>query len=143
MATRVAKPRNKASLEKVVNNCYIRIYAPLRNRAFYILCKLNHAIVKQLEIHNIKLLQGKEYSRRQRFMDEEWPLIKTLPAEPYCMKRSSWSRVGKNLLVIEGENRLSFSVPYTLIGRKMKLVYTSDYVELYNGSDRVAVHKRS
>lgn len=143
MATRVAKPRDKASVEKAVDICYMRIYAPLRNQTFYSLNELNSGIAKQLEIHNKLLLQGKDYSRRQRFMDEELPAMKALPAEPYLMKRSTWSKVGKNYHVIVGEDRHSYSVSYTLIGRTMKLVYTSDHLEVYDGTHRVAVHKRS
>ncbi|MEO5674071.1 MAG: IS21 family transposase [Chitinophagales bacterium] len=143
MATRVAKPRDKASVEKAVDICYMRIYAPLRNQTFYSLNELNDAIAKQLEIHNNLLMQGKQYSRRQRFTEQEMDAMKPLPAQPYCIKRSTWSKVGKNYHVIVGEDRHSYSVSYTLIGRKMKLVYTSDYVEVYDGSDRVAVHKRS
>lgn len=143
MATRVAKPRDKASVEKAVDICYKRIYAPLRNQNFYSLNELNHAVFAQLELHNDMPLQGKEYSRRQRYMEEELPKMKALPQEAYCIKRSTWSKAGKNYHVILGEDRHSYSVSYRLIGRRMKLIYTTDEVEIYDGADRVAVHKRN
>jgi transposase len=142
-ATRVAKPRDKASVEKAVDICYKRIYAPLRNQQFYSLNELNSAVWGQLEKHNDQLLQGKQYSRRQRFKEEELPNMKPLAEQPYCIKRSTWSKVGKNYHVILGEDRHSYSVCYRFIGQKMKLVYTTDTVEIYHGTDRIAVHKRN
>lgn len=143
MATRIAKPRDKASVEKAVDVCYKRIYAPLRNQNFYSLSELNHAVLTQLELHNDRPLQGKEYSRRQRHTEEELPKMKALPQVPYCMKHSTWSKVGKNYHVILGEDRHSYSVSYRLVGRRMKLIYTTDEVEIYDGTDRIAVHKRN
>ena len=143
LATRVSRPRDKASVEKAVDICYTRIYAPLRNQNFYSLNELNHAVFRQLELHNDMPLQGKEYSRRQRFLEEELTKMKALPQEPYCIKRSTWSKAGKNYHVILGEDRHSYSVSYRLIGRRLKLIYTTDEVEIYDGADRVAVHKRS
>jgi len=142
-AARVVKPRDKASVEKAVDICYKRIYAPLRNQSFYSLTELNHALMAQLERHNDMSLQGKEYSRRQRFVEEELPAMKALPEQPYCIKRSTWSKVGKNYHVILGEDRHSYSVSYRLISRRMKLIYTTDQVAIYDGTERVAVHKRS
>ncbi len=42
-----------------------------------------------------------------------------------------------------GEDRHQYSVPYTLIGKRLKIIYTSDIVEIYDGLRRVALHKRS
>lgn len=143
MAARVAKPRDKARVESAVNICYLRIYAPLRHRTFYSLSELNHAIAQQLEIHNNQLLQGREYSRRLRYVQDELPQMKHLPAEAYVPKRSTWSKVGKNYHVIIGEDRHSYSVPYKYIGKRLKIIYTTDDVEVYDDQQRVALHKRS
>lgn len=143
MATRVAKPRDKASVEKAVDVCYKRIYAPLRNQQFYSLNELNQAIIKQLNWHNDLPLQGKSYSRTQRFTQDEYPAMKALPAEVYSIKHSTISQVGKNYHVILGEDRHHYSVPYRLISKKLKLVYTTDQVEIYDGFNRVALHQRN
>lgn len=143
MAARVVKPRDKASVESAVNICYLRIYAPLRHQTFYSLAELNYAIAKQLELHNDQLLQGKEYSRRMRYLQDEIQNMKPLPVEEYQLKKSTWSKVGKNYHVIIGEDRHSYSVPFQLIGKKLKLIYTTDHVEVYDGLNRVALHQRS
>lgn len=143
VTARVRKPRDKASVESAVRICYLRIYAPLRHRTFYSLNELNHAIARQLEIHNDQVLQGREYSRRQRYTQEEFGQMKALPPQEYQFKKSTWSKVGKGYHVILGEDRHSYSVPFGLIGKRLKLIYTSDYVEIYNGSNRVAIHQRS
>ena len=51
-ATRVGKPKDKASVENMVGTVYGRIYAPLRNHVFHSLEELNAAIRQQLSIHN-------------------------------------------------------------------------------------------
>ena len=143
MAARVFKPRDKASVESAVNICYLRIYAPLRHQTFYSLAELNYAIAQQLEIHNDQLLQGKSYSRRMRYLQDEIITMKPLPLEEYQLKKSTWSKVGKNYHVIIGEDRHSYSVPFPLIGKKLKLIYTADHVEIYDGPNRIALHQRS
>lgn len=143
IAARVAKPRDKASVESAVNICYLRIYALLRHQTFYSLGELNHAIARQLEIHNDQLLQGKDYSRRQRYLQDEIGQMKPLPTEEYLIKKSTWSKVGRGYHVIVGEDRHSYSVPFKLIGKRLKIIYTSDTVEIYDGPERVAVHPRN
>ncbi|MCR6720045.1 MAG: IS21 family transposase [Chitinophagaceae bacterium] len=113
MAARVAKPRDKASVESAVNVCYLRIYAPLRHQTFYSLEELNHAIAAQLEINNDQLLQGKTYSRRMRFLQDEITQMKPLPAQGYQLKKSTWSKVGKNYHVIIGE-RTGIAIAFLL-----------------------------
>ncbi len=143
ITARVRKPKDKASVERAVNICYMRIYAPLRHLTFYSLNELNFAINAQLEIHNNQLLQGKDYSRRHIYIRDEIEQMKPLPLEEYSLKKSTWSKVGKSYHVILGEDQHRYSVPFKLIGKKLKLTYTVDHVEIYDGESRVAVHKRS
>ena len=69
-AARVAKPRDKATVEKSVDLAYKRIYAPLRDRIFYSLSELNHHVKDLLEKHNRTLMQKKEYSRYDLLLKE-------------------------------------------------------------------------
>ena len=50
-ATRVRKPKDKASVERSIGISYQRIYAPLRDEVFHSIGQLNIAIMGQLEIH--------------------------------------------------------------------------------------------
>jgi DNA-directed RNA polymerase beta subunit len=142
LATRIYKPRDKGSVEKAVDLAYKRIYAPLRNITFYTLEELNAAIRKQLEEHNSRLFQGKDCNRKKLF-EEEKPLLKELPSTRYEMKKLTWGKVQKNYHVILGEDYHQYSVPFTLIGKTLKIVYNSEIVEIYNEDTRVALHKRN
>jgi len=74
-ATRVAKPRDKASVENMVRTVYNRIYAPLRNEVFHSLNDLNDAICLALHEHNGKPFQKRPGSRRSCFEAEEKHLL--------------------------------------------------------------------
>lgn len=76
-------------------------------------------------------------------MNEELGQMKPLPLQEYQLKKSTWSKVGKGYHVILGEDQHRYSVPYKLIGKKLKLIYSIEYVEVYDGTTRVAFHKRS
>ena len=77
-----------------------------------------------------------------RYLQDEIVQMKPLPLEEYLLKKSTWSKVGKNYHVIIGEDRHSYSVPFRLIGKRLKLIYTTDLVEIYDGPNRVALHQR-
>jgi transposase len=143
LATRVRKPRDKGSVEKGVDLTYKRIYAPLRDQTFYSLEELNAAFRTQLELFHARPFKNKEGSRRQWFESEEKQTLKELPATRYEIKYVTYSKVQRNYHVILGEDRHQYSVPYTLIGKRLKVIYTSDTVEVYDGLNRIAIHKRS
>lgn len=141
-ATRVAKPRDKASVENAVNKIYLRIYGPLRNEEFHALSALNAAILQQLEGHNNRLFKNRDYSRRELFDQEERALLRPLPHRPYALQHVAMAKVQRNYHVILGEDRHQYSVPFALIGKTLKLVYTAETLEIWDGILRVAVHRR-
>jgi len=143
LAARVGKPRDKASVEKAVDLSYKHIYAPLRNQTFQSLQELNKAIAGQVELFNNRPFKNKDGTRRQLFEQHEKPLLKPLPSSVYEIKSITESKVGKNYHVILGEDRHNYSVPYKLIGKLLKIVYTADTVEVYDNLSRVALHKRN
>ena len=143
LTARVRKPRDKGSVEKAVNLAYQRIYAPLRNQTFYSLEELNAAIRKQLEAANQRPMKGKEGTRRELFEADEKPLLKPLPLTRYEIKHVTESKVQRNYHVILGEDRHQYSVPHALIGKRLKIIYTAEIVEIYDGLKRVSIHKRN
>ncbi|MEO6166431.1 MAG: IS21 family transposase [Chitinophagales bacterium] len=143
MATRVRKPKDKASVENAVGVAYKRIYAPLRNEAFGSLEELSRAVRIQLDKHNAHFFKARDYSRKMRFEAEEKTLLKSLPDQRYVIRHVTKSKVQKNYHVIVGEDYHQYSVPYTLIGKTLKLVYTTDEVEVYHEQKRVALHRRN
>ena len=143
MAARVRKPRDKASVESAVSVAYKRIYAPLRDQTFYSLKELNHAIRIQLDKHNAWNFKGKDYSRKMMFDKEEKHLLKSLPELPYVIRHTAMAKVQKNYHIILGEDFHQYSVPYKLIGKKVKLIYTNDFVEIYYEHKRISLHSRN
>lgn len=143
LAARVRKPKDKPTVENMVNVVYMRIYAPLRKRTFYSLAELNMAIMEQLEIHNRTLFQKRSYSRHERFVEDEQPLLKALPAEPFTLKHTAQAKVQKNYHIILGEDWHNYSVPYQYISKPVKLIYDTTEVEIYLGLQRIATHRRN
>lgn len=143
IAARPGKPRDKGSVEKAVDLAYKHVYAPLRNQVFYSLEELNAAIRKQVDLFNSRPFKNKPGSRKELFEKYEKPLLKPLPSSDYQIRHTTDSKVQRNYHVIVGEDRHQYSVPYTLIGKTLKIIYTADTVEIYEGLRRVALHKRS
>ena len=143
MATRVRKPKDKASVESAVRIVYQRIYAKLRDQHFYSLKELNNAIHQRLISLNQRMLKGRDYSRFDLFKKDEQPVLKPLPCELIEIKKSVFAKVQKNYHIILGQDMHQYSVPYRYTGKKVKVIYTSDWVEIYSGHNRIAAHGRN
>lgn len=143
MATRVAKPKDKSSVEKGVDLAYKRIYAPLRDITTYSLNELNYHIKICLEKHNSTLMQKKDYSRKDRFLQDEMPVLKPLPHTSFEVKYTVKAKVQKNYHVLLGQDWHYYSVPYQYIGKQTTIVYDSNIVEVFIGQKRIAGHKRN
>ena len=143
MATRIRKPRDKASVETAVNVAYRRIYAKLRNQTFYSLAELNRAIAIALGELNNRPFKGKEHSRRDLFETYEKPLLSPLPAQKLQLRRRSQVKIQKNYHVILGQDMHQYSVPYRFAGKSAKIYYTPTEVEVYLDYKRIAVHQRN
>lgn len=143
ITARVGKPRDKGSVEKAVDLAYKHIYAPLRNHTFYSLEQLNAAIIRQVDLFNSRPFKNKPGSRKELFEQHEKSLLKPLPSSDYEIRHTTDSKVQRNYHVIVGEDRHQYSVPYIFIGKRLKIIYTADMVEIYDGLKRVALHKRS
>jgi len=141
-ATRPYKPRDKAMVERMVNIVYQNIYAPLRKEVFHSLAELNLAIRAYLDKLNIKPYKGSAYSRRDLFGQHESATLSPLPGEIFRHKKVVYSTVQRNYHIQLSENHHYYSVPYTYVGKKVKVLYDSKTVEVYFEQDRIAVHQR-
>ena len=141
-ATRVAKPRDKASVENMVRTVYNRIYAPLRNEVFHSLNDLNDAICLALHEHNGKPFQKRPGSRRSCFEAEEKHLLSALPNQRFEVKKSTSAKVQRNYHIYLGEERNYYSVPYQYVGKQAHVVYTSKTLEVFVNQHRIATHRR-
>jgi len=141
-ATRSGKPKDKASVERHVAIVYNKIYGPLRDETFTSIKQINDAFKPLIEKLNRAKLQGKDYSREDVFMENEKPHLSALPCQMFEVQRSTTAKVQMNYHVILGEDRHQYSVPYTYVGKRTQIVYSSSYVHIYCDSKRIAVHTR-
>jgi hypothetical protein len=143
MASRVRKPRDKASVESHVNAVYNRIYAPLRNRVFHSLDQMNEALWEELDKFNLRNLQRCDYSRRDRFILHEKVLLLPLPAGPFVPKNKVEAKVQRNYHITLGEDWHHYSVPSQYIGKMVQIIYDTDHVEIYLEAVRIACYRRN
>lgn len=142
-ATRPAKPKDKPSVEKSVHLSYQRINAKMRNETFYSLSELKQRVRELLEEFNNRPMFKQQVSRRDRFINEEKPTLRELPAEPFALKYRTKAKVKPNYHVILGEDWHQYSVPHQYIGQEVVIVYDEQEVEIFIGKmQRIAVHRR-
>jgi hypothetical protein len=119
------------------------VYAKLRNRQFFDLHTLNEAIKEKIHDHNQTRMQKKPWSRQEKFLAEERQLLAPLPKDVFEVKKYKELTVAKNGHIYLSENKNYYSVPYGLIGQKVKIIYTKTRVHIYAKGQQQAVHLRS
>lgn len=138
---RSRKPQDKAHVENMVKITYQRIYTNLPEKEVLPLPELNQQIKTHLAIHNDTTLTGKECSRTDQLL-LELPTLQALPEKSYELRKIKQVTVSKNGHIYLTEDQHHYSVPYELIGKKLKLQYSRSLVELYDQYELVASHKR-
>jgi transposase len=139
--TRVAKPRDKAKVEVAVQIVERWILARLRNHKFFSLQQLNETIRTLLTELNQKPFQKLPGSRRSMFDAVDKPALKPLPQRPYQF--AEWKKAWVNIDYHVEVDRHYYSVPHQLIKKQIDVRFTSNIVECFYKSKRVASHIRS
>lgn len=135
------RPRDKAKVECAVLVVERWILAVLRKRTFFSLWELNQAIAVLLEGLNNKPFKKMKGNRRELFTSLDLPALKPLPSQPYELVHFKVATVNINYH-IEVDSHC-YSVPYTLVQKKVELRFTETVVEILFNNNRVASHKRS
>jgi transposase len=139
---RSRSPQDKSLVEKAVSIVYNKIYAVLRNRVFYSLEELNQAMWDLLDQINNENFQGKPFSRRDLFEQEEKHLLSPLRHDSFEIRESVRVKVMKNSHVLLGKDKHYYSVPFRHIGKRVKMVYGNRTVSIYTDGERIAFHGR-
>jgi len=139
--TRVRKPKDKAKVEVAVQVVERWILAKLRNRQFFSLRQLNQAIAQLLEDLNNKPFQKLPGSRKSAFESIDRPALNPLPAQAY--RFAEWKIATVNVDYHIEVERHYYSVPHTLIKKKIDVRVTNNTIECFYNSKRVASHMRS
>ncbi len=140
--TRVYKPKDKAAVEGSVRIIYSRVKAPLRNRQFFSLSELNSAIEEQVLLLNQRRMQTRGYTREEQFVAAEKPLLGALPTAPFEIQYTKDYKVAQNNHFMLGDDKHYYSVPYTYIGQRIKVIYTRHLVQVYHKGQLICQHLR-
>ncbi len=138
---RVRKPRDKAKAEAGVLLVERWILARLRKHTFFSLTDLNREIRRLLDELNNRPFKKLPGCRRSRFEEIDKPALKPLPNTPYEL--AYWKKATVHLdyhVEVEGSY---YSVPYTLVKKKLDIRYTTSTVECFYQNRRVASHIRA
>ena len=141
LPARVRKPKDKAKAEAGVLLVERWILAALRNRTFFSLRELNHAIGQLLERLNQRPFKKLPGSRREHFETIDKPALQPLPASRYTF--AEWKKVRVHIdyhVEVDGHY---YSVPHTLVKRQLDVRYTATTVECFHQGQRVTSHVRS
>jgi len=138
---RVRKPKDKAKVEVAVQVVERWILAKLRNRKFFSLRQLNQAIAQLLEDLNNKPFQKLPGSRKSAFKSMDQSALNPLPSQAYQF--AEWKRATVNVDYHIEVERHYYSVPHTLIKKKIDVRITPHTIECFYKSKRVASHLRS
>ena len=138
---RKRKPKDKAKVEGGVLIAQRWILAALRNHTFFSLQQANQAIFEKLEELNNKRFQKLPTTRRELFETLDRPALKALPATRYEM--SEWSRPKVSIDYHVEIERHYYSVPHSLIHKRMDARRTTTIIEICFKGRRVAAHRRS
>jgi transposase len=95
MPARPRKPRDKAKVEKSVQEVERQILAPLRDVRFASFSQLNQAIRARLVQLNQRVMKGYELSRQALFEQTDQPALKPLPTTPFIV--ASWKEAKVSL----------------------------------------------
>ena len=140
LPTRTKAPRDKAKVEKGVQDIQRRILAPLRHRRFFSLEELNEAIDARLEPFNERRLQRLEETRRSLFEKLDRPKLRPLPSQSYTY--AEWVKASAGLDYHIRVDDHFYSVPYTLSHRELLVRVTATTIECFYKQERVAAHPR-
>jgi transposase len=140
LPTRVKKARDKAKVENGVLQAQRRILASLRNRTFFSLTELNEAIAEEVMKLNERPMTGIGKSRHDLFLEIDKPALRPLPEGRFTI--TAWKKATVHIDYHVDVEKTYYSAPYTLIGQKVDISYTSSLVEIYHRGKRVASHMR-
>jgi transposase len=140
LPARAHKPRDKPKVENGVLQVERWVLAPLRDRVFFSLPELQHAMDPLVAELNDKKLSDVPFSRRELFELEEKPKLSALPASRYEFAQWKKAKVGPDYHVRFESH--AYSVHHRFCGKTVDIRLTSHRVEVYLDGVLVAGHDR-
>lgn len=141
LPARVRKPRDKAKVEKAVQQVEREILAPLRERRFTSLSELNEAITELLKVHNEREMKTYRASRAELFEAIDKPALLPLPAHSFSPGQWKTARVNLDYH-IEFEHHY-YSVPYVHAKEEVWIKASENLIEVFLENTLIAKHIQS
>jgi transposase len=141
LPARIRRPKDKAKVEKGVQDVERRLLAPLRHRTFFSLTELNEALSSLLAQYNDQPFQKLPGTRRSLFEQLDKPALLPLPQQPY--EYAEWKKARVNIDYHVAVDGRYYSVPYQLVNQQVEVRLTITAVECFHKSKRVASHLRA
>lgn len=142
LPARVRKPKDKAKVENAVLQVERWLLAPLRKQQFFSVAEANQALWERLEWLNNRRMSKLDESRRTLFEKVDRPALKPLPDRPFQL--GEWKRnVAVNIDYHFEFDRHYYSVPCSLIRKRVDVRATAFTLECFHKGRRVATHIRS
>lgn len=138
---RVRKPKDKAKVEKGVQDVERRLLAPLRNRTFFSIQALNETLAELLHEHNRRPFQKMPGSRWSLFEEIDKPALKALPR--YSYEYAEWKKARVNIDYHVDVNGHYYSVPFQWANQNIDIRITVQAIECFHRTKRIASHIRS
>jgi transposase len=141
LPARPHKPRDKAKVEKAVQEVERQVLAPLRHQIFTSLPQLNQAIRSAVTKLNQRLMRDYQQSRQTRFEEVDKPVLRPLPAQGF--EFATWKQCKVSLDYHIEVERHYYSVPYSHVGSTVQVKLNQHLVEIFQENQRIALHERS
>jgi transposase len=138
---RAGKPRDKAKVEKAVQEAERWVLAPLRNIRFRSLAEINAAMTPLTDTLNARKMKDYDASRRELFESVDKPALRPLPVMPFLV--SAWKRARVSLDYHIEVDRHYYSVPYIHVRKEVAVKRTEKLVEVFLNNERIASHVAS
>ena len=139
---RSGMPRDKGPAESLVNQAYRYYYSRICRETFGSYDELNRKLDELNDQYNNRDRNNKPYSRREQFEKEELPYLLPLPLERFLFKYEKAITINSTYH-FQVDKIHFYSVPYQYIGKKAKVVYDAETVEVWVDFHRIATHRRS
>ena len=142
LPARPKHPKDKALVEGAVNLVYRQILSRLKDKVFVdrkAMLLWWQAVVDKINATGFQKLPG---SRATRFQEIDKPVLKPLPEYRFAVISIGAQTVTATGVVYVPQDKTSYSVPYSLQGKKVEILSFADRIEVWYENQRQAVHRR-
>jgi hypothetical protein len=137
---RPRRPKDKALVEGAVKLIMRLFRWKYRHMSFRSIAEINQALTRVCQEINQKPHTRFKTSRLERFKAHEESKLKPLPDHPFEISNWKEAKLHPDSHVTVDANL--YSAPYTLVGKTLKVKVAENFIEIFHGTDRVALHGR-